>query len=209
LIRARIRLEDEGAAPGKKPVPDKPLSSFSATPACQRKSQARLLRKWKLYERVQELHAKGMSLRKIGEALGLARNTVRKYFRQAPEPPLPTPRPLRASRLDPYEDYLLQRWSQGELMSLTCVARPQMALRLAHAKSVQRPSRHVHYVGRLSRKRGGLEKEEQARLDQLLHLSPEVQTVYALTLRFLEDGTRAQASGVTFLDGASAQERHS
>ncbi len=87
---------------------------YSATPACQRKSQARLLRKWKLYQRVQELHAAGMSLRKIGEELGLARNTVRKYFRQAPDPPLPTPRPLRASQLDPYEDYLLQRWSQGE-----------------------------------------------------------------------------------------------
>jgi transposase len=55
-----------------------------------------------------------MSLRKIGEELGLARNTVRKYFRQPPEPPLPTPRPLRASQLDRYEDYLLARWSQGE-----------------------------------------------------------------------------------------------
>src|SRR5207237_5394001 len=55
-----------------------------------------------------------MSLRKIGEELGLARNTVRKYFRQPPESPLPTPRPLRASQLDPYEDYLLERWSQGE-----------------------------------------------------------------------------------------------
>jgi transposase len=114
LIRAQIRLEDPGAAPEKKQAPDTPLSSFSATPACQRKSQARLLRKWKLYERVQELHSKGMSLRKIGEELGLARNTVRKYFRQAPEPPLPTPRPLRASQLDPYEDYLLQRWGRGE-----------------------------------------------------------------------------------------------
>src|SRR5712692_1787230 len=79
-----------------------------------RKSQAHLLRKWKLYQRVQELHAAGMSLRKIGEELGLARNTVRKYFRQAPEPPLPTARPLRASQLDPYENYLLERWSQGE-----------------------------------------------------------------------------------------------
>ena len=108
LIRAHIRL------PEKEPAPDKPLSSFSATPACQGKSQARLLRKWKLYERVQELHAAGMSLRKIGEELGLARNTVRTYVRQAPQPPLPTPRPLRASRLDPYEDYLLARWSQGE-----------------------------------------------------------------------------------------------
>ncbi len=54
-----------------------------------------------------------MSLRKIGEELGLARNTVRKYFRQPPEPLLPIPRPLRASQLDPYKDYLLERWSQG------------------------------------------------------------------------------------------------
>lgn len=32
-----------------------------------------------------------MSLRKIGAELDVARNTVRKYFRQPPEPPLPTP----------------------------------------------------------------------------------------------------------------------
>jgi transposase len=115
LIRAHIRLPEPAMEPhAPQETLDKPLSSFSATPASQRKSQARLLRKWKLYERVHELHAAGMSLRKIGEELGLARNTVRKYFRQAPEPPLPTPRPLRASQLDRFEDYLLQRWSQGE-----------------------------------------------------------------------------------------------
>jgi transposase len=104
LMRAQIRLERRKASSGQCHKPDQPLSSFSATPGCQRKSQARLLRKWKVYQRVQELHAAGMSLRKIGEELGLARNTVRKYFRQPPDPPLPTPRPLRASQLDPYED---------------------------------------------------------------------------------------------------------
>jgi len=115
LIRAHIRLPVPAVEPhSPQETPNLPLSSFSATPACQRKSQARLLRKWKLYQQVQELHAAGMSLRKIGEELSLVRNTVRKYFRQAPEPPLPTPRPLRASQLDPYEDYLLERWSQGE-----------------------------------------------------------------------------------------------
>ncbi len=114
LIRTHIRLEDGKAPLGESQEQNKPLSSFSATPASQRKSQARLLRKWNLYQQVQHLHASGMSLRKIGEELGVARNTVRKYFRQPPEPPLPTPRPLCASQLDPYEDYLLQRWSQGE-----------------------------------------------------------------------------------------------
>src|SRR5437763_7113190 len=84
LIRTRIRLPEPAVEPhSPQETPNLPLSSFSATPACQRKSQARLLRKWKLYQRVQELHAAGMSLRKIGEELGLARNTVRKYASSA------------------------------------------------------------------------------------------------------------------------------
>jgi transposase len=79
LIRNHIRLEDGNTSSGECQTSDKPLSSFSAPPASQRKSQARLLRKWKLYQQVQFLHASGMSLRKIGEELDLARNTVRKY----------------------------------------------------------------------------------------------------------------------------------
>lgn len=110
LIRAHIRLPETNA---QEPTQERPLTTYSATPAQQGRTQARLLRKWKLYERIHELHEAGMSLRKIGEELGLARNTVRKYFRQAPELPLPTPRPLRASKLDPYEDYILTRYAPG------------------------------------------------------------------------------------------------
>ena len=67
LIRAHIRLEEPARESHvSQEMRNLPLSSFSATPACQRKSKARLLRKWKLYQRVQELHAAGMSLRKIG-----------------------------------------------------------------------------------------------------------------------------------------------
>src|SRR5436309_5484209 len=56
LIRAQIRLFETQASSQKGQTAEMPLSSFSATPASQRKSQARLLQKWKLYERVQELH---------------------------------------------------------------------------------------------------------------------------------------------------------
>jgi transposase len=232
LIRAQIRLEKVAEASEKCQQPDQPLSSFSATPGCQRKSQARLLRKWKLYQRVQELHAAGMSLRKIGEELGLARNTVRKYFRQAPEPPLPTPRPLRASQLDRYEDYLLGRWSQGErnaaqlyreisergypgsasmvrayvgYLRTTTADGSAPRSRKERAKAVS--PRALRWL--LARKRDDLDQKEQARLEQLLNLSPEVQAVYALTFSFSLDGARAQASGVTLLDGASDQERYS
>jgi transposase len=150
-----------------------------------------------------------MSLRKIGEELSLACNTVRKYFRQAPEPPLPTPRPLRASQLDPYEDYLLEQWSQGKrnaaqlyreisargytgcatlvrayvahLRSTTADGSAPRS-RKERAKAIS--PRALRWL--LAHKHDDLEKEDQARLDQLLNLSPEVQTVYALLQAFLK-----------------------
>lgn len=207
LIRAQTRLEETGVPPQKEP--DKPLSSFSATPASQRKSQARLLRKRKLYQRVQELHAAGLSLRKIGEELGLARNTVRKYVRQAAEPPRPTPRPLRESQLDRYEDYLLERWSQGErnAAQLYCEISERgypggasmVRAYVSHLRSTtadgspprsrkQRAKALSPHALRwlLSRQREDLDREEQARLDQLLNRSQEVQTIYALLQAFLK-----------------------
>jgi transposase len=208
LIRTHIRLEGGKAPLGESQKQNNPLSSFSATPTSQRKSQARLLRKWKLYQRVQQLHASGMSLRKIGEELGVARNTVRKYFRQPPEPPLPTPRPLRASQLDPYEDYLLERWSQGErnaaqlyreisergYRGATTIVRAYIGhLRTTTADGSPARSRKERAQALspralrwlLSRKRKDLDQKEQMRLDQLLNLSPEVQTTYALLQAFL------------------------
>lgn len=110
LIRAHIRLPETARAV---PIPERPLTTYSATPAQQGRTQAWLLRKWKLSERIQELHKGGMSLCKIGEELGVARNTVRKYFRQPQELPLPTPRLLRVSKLDSYEDSILMCLSQG------------------------------------------------------------------------------------------------
>jgi transposase len=209
LIRAQIRLEDGKTLSGQSKKLEKPLSSFSATPASQRKSQARLLRKWKLSQRVQELHASGMSLRKIGEELGLARNTVRKYVRQPLEPPLPTPRPLRASQLDPYEEYLLERWSQGErnaaqlyreinqrgyqgaatmvrayishLRTTTADGSPARS-RKERAKALS--PRALRWL--LTRQRQELDQEEQTRLEQLLSLSQEVQTLYAFLQAFLK-----------------------
>ena len=186
-----------------------PLTSFSATPAKQGQTQARLLRKWKLYQRVQELHAEGMSLRKIGEAMGLARNTVRQYFRQPPDPPLPTPRPLRARLLDPYEDYLLERWSQGchnaaqlfreiqekGFRGANTLVRAYLGhLRKSTAQGqtprsrTQRAEaispRELRWL--LTRKREKLDQEDQARLDQLLTVSTDVQTVHTLVQSFLE-----------------------
>jgi hypothetical protein len=45
LIRARIRLPE---AVIQEPTQERPLTTYSATPARQGRTQARLLRKWKL-----------------------------------------------------------------------------------------------------------------------------------------------------------------
>ncbi len=150
---------------------------------------------------------------------------------QAPEPPRPTPRPLRESRLDPYEDYLLQRWSQGErnaaqlhreirergypgsasmvrayvayLRTTTADGTPPRS-RKERARALS--PRALRWL--LSRKREDLDQEERARLDQLLDLSPQVGTLYSRLPRLPQDGTRAQAPRFAFLDDASGEIRH-
>jgi transposase len=204
LIRAHIRLA-ESTAP--QPTQERPLTTYSATPAQQGRTQARLLRKWKLYERIHELHEGGMSLHKIGEELGLARNTVRKHFRQAPESPLPTPRPLRASKLDPYEDDILTRLSQGctnaaqihrEITNMgfsggTSNVKAYVAhLRKSTADGrtpVKRSERAQAISPRalrwlLTRQRKDLDQKEQAQLDVLLQTSPNAQVIQTLLHRF-------------------------
>jgi transposase len=201
LIRARIRLPETAT---DVPTPERPLTTYSATPAQQGRTQGRLLRKWKLYERIQELHQGGMSLRRIGEELGLARNTVRKYFRQPPEPPLPTPRPLQASKLDRFEDYILTRLSQGCINAVQIhreitdmgfeggqtnvrayVAHLRKSTPASRKKRAQAISpRSLRWL--LACERKELDQEEQTQLDQLLTVSQEVRTVHTLLHAFLD-----------------------
>jgi transposase len=206
FIRAHIRLPETAKAT---PTLERPLTTYSATPAQQARTQARLLRKWKLYQRIQELHEGGMSLRKISEELGLARNTVRKYFRQPPEQPLPTPRPLQASKLDHFEDYILTCLSQGcsnaaqiyrEITALgfsggqTNVRAYVAHLRKSTAYGTTALSRKgwaqavspraLRWL--LTRERTDLDQEEQAQLDQLLQSSSEVQIIHTLLHTFLD-----------------------
>jgi transposase len=206
LIRTHIRLAE---TPAMEPTVERPLTSYSATPGCQGKSQARLLQKWKLYQRVQELHDQGMGILKIAIELGLARNTVRKYLRHAPDPPLPTPRPLRESQLAQYEDYILKRWKEGErnaaqlfreisalgylganttvrtyLRHLRTSTLDGSTPRTRKERSKATSPRALRWL--LTKPREDLDQEEQARLDQLLKLSPDVTCVHALLHTFLE-----------------------
>jgi transposase len=55
---------------------------------------------------IHELSIQGKSIHAIARELGIARNTVRKYLRGAPQA---VPRPKRGSKLDPYKE-TIRRW---------------------------------------------------------------------------------------------------
>ena len=55
------------------------------------------------------LHSHGESIRAIAQKLGVSRNTVRLYLRDLSAVPTYPDRTQRATKLDPYKDYLLAR----------------------------------------------------------------------------------------------------
>jgi transposase len=63
---------------------------------------------------LRELAAQGQSIRTIAAQTGIARNTVRKYLRGAPQA---APRPRRASKLDPFKNQIRQWIVEDRLLN--------------------------------------------------------------------------------------------
>lgn len=59
-----------------------------------------------------ELNQRGLYISEISRRLGLNRRTVSKYIK-ADECPVYLVRQKRRSKLDPYMDYMTQRWEAG------------------------------------------------------------------------------------------------
>jgi transposase len=209
LVRAKIRLPEAEAPDSASDHKETSLPSFSTTPKRYQQTQARLLRKWEIAQQVQELHRQGVSRIKIAAQLGLARNTVRTYVRQPPDPPAPKPRPLRASQLDPSEAYLLKRWREGcrnaallhrEISEMGYPgAQTMVRAYLAYLRKHPEQANHDHPRKEraaaaspralrwlLTRSPQELTQEEQAKRTRLLAVSEDVQRVHALLQTFQE-----------------------
>jgi len=99
------------AAASERPAQALALSLTAQTPTAIGK-QARRARRLKRYEEVVHLYEQGANHITIAALTGLNRATVRRYLTASGFPEIM--RPGKRSHLDPYKDYLQQRWAAGE-----------------------------------------------------------------------------------------------
>lgn len=202
IARHTACLQDEGGADGAPDPPGQPVAPPppAAVPAPgglpPRPTTSQQVR----HAAVQVLVARGMSLSAIARTLDLDRKTVRRYARAATATEAASPRRPRRSRLDPFKDYLHQRWQEGchnatrlyhEIRtrgfrgSRTTVRAYLAPLRTAAAAPRRQPVATVRRVKRLLLRRPtDLTAEEQALLDRITGRSEELTGLARLTRAF-------------------------
>jgi Transposase/zinc-finger of transposase IS204/IS1001/IS1096/IS1165 len=104
---------EPGDPAGSQPVPD--LQQAPAAAAARRAEDSALaVRTRQRYEQVQALRAQGNGIKPIARQTGLAKETVRRFYRAASADELLAKiRGGRPSLLDDHKPYLHQRWNQG------------------------------------------------------------------------------------------------
>lgn len=108
--RRRRRRSPEPHRSRKPPVPEGDVTYLS--PRQREQMAASAERRRCRWEEIQQRLARKESLRAIAREMGLSRQTVRKYAR-AQQVPVRAPRRRTPRKLDPYVDYLQQRWQTG------------------------------------------------------------------------------------------------
>lgn len=227
LIRQRIQVPAPFKGPAtKEPDPIVPrLDSIKQEQAIQ----AKVERKQALVDQARDLSAQGLSIRVIAMRLDIARNTVRRYLRCQGEIQTAM-RPRRSSLLDPYYDFLMQRWSEGcsnahqlfnelrakgyqggEVTVRNFVARlrkdlPGLARPLRKSERTNQPSyspRELRWL--LAKSEEDLRTQEQTDLARLLETSEEIRVLHCLLHQFLHMLRERKAEGLqTWIDDVRA-----
>ena len=118
VARHRDSLQEPGSQPQEPPVGDQDrpdLVQLAADAAARRADDSALARRTKeRYEQVQALRGQGLGIKPIMRETGLAKETIRRFYRaQTVDELLAKTRDGRPSLLDEYKPYLHQRWNEG------------------------------------------------------------------------------------------------
>jgi transposase len=118
VARHRDCLKEPAPEPEERPPGERDpggLVQLAADAAAQRAEDSVLARRTKQrYEQVQALRAQGLGIKPIMRQTGLAKETVRRFYRPATvDELLARTRDGRPSVLEEYKPYLHQRWNDG------------------------------------------------------------------------------------------------
>lgn len=106
--------------PGESGPPADLIQAAKVAQARRRENSALVARTKARYQAVHALKARGKGIKAIMGELGLAKETVRRFYRaDTAEELLAHPRAGRPSVLDPYKAYLNQRWNDGATNATT------------------------------------------------------------------------------------------
>lgn len=158
-------------------------------------AEAGVARRRAKYEQARALHANGASVAQITRTVGISRMTVYKYLREGPPQRKRHSVHGRQRILEPYEPYLLKRWTEGCRMA-TALWREIRAQGFTHSlTNVQR------FVNQL--RRDGPPPENRPRTALTTAHGPPPRLVAALVLRRPERRTEEQRA---YLKLVSAEE---
>jgi len=173
---------------------------------------ARLGRRKRRYRKVLKLNEQGVSKSEIARRVKMDPKTVRRYI-NADECPVYSERPARPSKLDPYMEYITQRWQSGCCSStqilheirqmgykggrsimMDWVAKTLKSSRSHKPQPFQPKSPHktvVPWTPRcaswlLVKQEEELSQEEHQALERMKHVDEQVAQAYALGQRFMD-----------------------
>jgi transposase len=193
------------------PAKKSPPSPTRAQKKQERLTEETFQRKQKTVEKAREMHRQGISGHAIAAELHLARGTVRKYL-QSEGPIQSASRTRQSSILDPFYEYLCQRWNEenptahqlfGELQEkgyrgsetqvkdfvtrlrrgLSGMKHPPQAIQTRGATSTLSP-RDLRWL--LAKRKDTLTAEEKQRLLKVLEHSEEMNHLYRFLQSFLQ-----------------------
>lgn len=166
-------------------TPNRPRKHAARIEEAARKRHERLVEQW---QDIRRLHLAGADVRLISRKLGISPRTVYRY-KNLEEPPPRQPYTPRASVLDPYGPYLLERWEEG------CRNGKRLLREIRQRGYTGGERTFVRFTGELRRAEAAGKPPSfapRARKGSVAGLSPTAKNVAALFMRREEKLTEEQ-----------------
>jgi transposase len=200
------QIERPDAPRTTEPAPPSPITAAPPGPSLEAERERKRAARHARYMQIRERYLKGASIAELARELKLNWRTVRRYA-QAERCPERRPAPRRPRLLTPYEPYLHRRWAEGchnamrlhrEIVAqgfggsrihvarfVTQLRRAPPAGPVAAARTVGQGLTPRDATWLVLRRAEERTPAEQAALDHLAQLAPEVERMVSLGERFL------------------------